>query len=332
MTKVVRLSAILATVLLTATGCAQKGSVAETKQDNWPAGQTMSLLVGYGAGGTTDAMARALATELEKKLDVQIQVINVAGAGGQVEYTRLSQAKPDGLTFGTLNYPTIITTIIDKSKGAKYTLDNFQPLANHVNDPRVTIVQPDSNFKTAADLVKYAKANPLKLTGATSGLGGGGHFSMLKLEEATGANFTPVHFNKGQAAAKAAFLGHHVDVYFASIGDGLEVIKSGKGRAIGVAAAKRSTLLPEVPTFIEQGINVEEAGMRGYAYPAGVSKERVQILADALKAIITSPEDQEKLKKLSLQAEFMGPVDYTAWLKAQMPIVERVNELVKRDE
>lgn len=332
MTKVMRLSAILATVLLAATGCAKQGAAVGGTEDNWPAGQTMTMLVGYAAGGTTDVMARALALELEKKLDVQIQVVNEDGAGGQREYTSLAGAKPDGLTLGTLNYPTIITTMIDKSKKATYTLDNFQPLANHVNDPRVTIVQPDSDFKTAADLVKYAKANPLKLTGATSGLSGGGHFSMLKLEDVTGANFAPVHFNKGQADAKAAFLGGHVDVYFASIGDGLELIKSGEGRAVGVAAAKRSTLLPDVPTFLEQGIEVEESGMRGYALPAGVSKEHVAILAKALEEIITSPAHQEKLKKLALQAEFMGPVDYTAWLKAQMPIVERVNELSKSDE
>jgi tripartite-type tricarboxylate transporter receptor subunit TctC len=330
-----RLAAVAAGLLaLTLTACAQTGGggSAGGTPDTWPAGETMKLLVGYAAGGTTDAMARSLAASLEKELGVRIQVENQDGAGGQVEYTELANSKPDGLTMGTLNYPTILTTILDKEKGATYTLDDFQPLANHVNDPRITIVHPDSPFQNAHDLVEYAKANPGELRGATSGLSGGGHFSMIKLEQATGADFTPVHFNTGQADAKAAFLGRHVDVYFASIGDGLEVVKSGSGRALGVMDDQRSPLLPDIPTYQEQGIDIQEAGMRGYALPAGVPEERVQKLAQALEKIITSPEHQEELAKLSLQADFMGPQDYTEWLKAQEADVATINEISKTDE
>lgn len=317
------------TVAATGTACAQPG--ASAGGGDWPSGETMKLVVGYAAGGTTDAMARSLAGQLEKKLDVQVQVVNEEGAGGQRAYTTIASAKPDGLTFGTLNYPTIITTVVDKSKEAAYTLDDFQPLANHVNDPRVTIVHPDSRYRTAQDLIDEAKKNPLKLRGATSGLGGGGHFSMIKLERATGADFAPVHFNDGQADAKAAFLGNHVDVYFASIGDGLEIIKSGQGRAVGVMDGQRSPLLPDVPTFAEQGIDIEEAGMRGYAMPAGVPADKVSKVATALKEIITSPEHQAELKRLSLQADFMGPDDYTSWLKGRMPEVRDLNKLSEND-
>ncbi|MQA12266.1 MAG: tripartite tricarboxylate transporter substrate binding protein [Pseudonocardiaceae bacterium] len=331
MKKSPRMIAIGLMVALAGTACAQQGQDSAADAD-WPSGETMKLIVGYGAGGTTDTMARSLAKQLEKKLDVQIQVENQEGAGGQRAYTELATAKPDGLTLGTLNYPTIITTMVDKSKGATYTLDDFQPLANHVNDPRVTIVRPDSQFKTAKDLVSHAKKNPLKLKGATSGLSGGGHFSMIKLEQATGADFAPVHFNEGQADAKAAFLGGHVDVYFASIGDGLEVIKAGKGRALGMADDERSPLLPDAPTFKEQGIDIQESGMRGYALPAGVPQERVDKLATALKEIIDGPKHKEELAKLSLQPDFMGPKEYTDWLKKQMPEVKKINEKSKNDE
>ena len=314
---------------LASTACARHGNAGA--DDDWPAGETMKLIVSYSAGGTTDVMARALAKQLEKKLDVKIQVVNQDGAGGQRAYTELASAKPDGLTFGTINYPTILTTIVDESKGASYTLDDFQPLANHVNDPRVTIVHPDSPYKDAKSLVRYAKAHPKKLKGATSGLSGGGHFSMIKLEQATGADFAPVHFNSGQAEAKAAFLGGHVDVYFASIGDGLEIIKSGKGRAVGVADEKRSELLPDVPTYKEQGIDIEEAGYHGYALPADVPKEKVEKLSKAFEEVITSPEHKKQLAKLSLQPEYMGPDEYRKWLKKQMPTVRKVNEMSKDD-
>jgi len=306
--------------------------IAGDTPDDWPAGETITLIVSYAAGGTTDTMARSLAASLEKELDVRVQVENQDGAGGQLAYTELAGSAPDGLTIGTLNYPTILTTILDEDKGATYTLDDFQPLANHVNDPRITIVQPDSPFQNAQDLVGYARAHPGELRGATSGLSGGGHFSMLKLEQATGTNFTPVHFNTGQADAKAAFLGKHVEVYFASIGDGLEVVKSGSGRAVGVADDERSPLLPDIPTYQEQGIDVQEAGMRGYALPAGVPPERVERLAAAFQKIITSAEHQKELAELALQPDFMGPEEYTAWLKAQEPEVAEVNEISKMDQ
>lgn len=326
-------AAMILVLCLAGTACAKKGaSEGGNTAEDWPSGETMTLIVGYSAGGTTDVMARQLAKELEKELDVQIQVENQDGAGGQVAYTDLSNAKPDGLTLGTLNYPTILTTMVDKSKGATYDLDDFQPLANEVDDPRVTIVHPDSDYKTVDDLVAYAKKNPRKLKGATSGLGGGGHFSNLKLEEATGTDFSPVHFNKGQAEAKAAFLGNHVDVYFASIGDGLEIVKSGDGRAVGVMADERSNLLPDVPTFKEQGIDIVESGMRGYALPADVPEERVKILSDALEKIITSDEHKKALAKVGLEPDFMGPDEYTKWLKGQTAEVEKINKLAKNDD
>jgi tripartite-type tricarboxylate transporter receptor subunit TctC len=333
MNKLVRTLAVASAVAIAGAGaaCAQTGEAGDA-DENWPSGETMTLLVGYSAGGTTDVMARSLAKQLEEKLDVSIQVVNEDGAGGQREYTRLATAKPDGLTFGTLNYPTIITTIVDKSKGATYTLEDFQPLANHVNDPRITIIHPDDDrFNDAESLAEFAKEHPRQLRGATSGLGGGGHFSMLKLEEATGSDFSPVHFNSGQAEAKAAFLGGHVDVYFASIGDALEIVKSGQGKAVGVMDSERSPLLPDVPTFTEQGIDIEEAGMRGYALPAGVSEDKVDKLAAALEEIITSQEHQAELAKISLQADFMGPEDYTAWLDEQKPDVEKLNNVAKSD-
>lgn len=320
---------LLLVTALAGAGCARTGG--EATSENWPAGETMTLIVGYSAGGTTDVMARTLAKELEQDLDVQIQVVNQDGAGGQQAYTDIANAEPDGLTFGTLNYPTILSTISDESKGATYTLDDFQPLANHVNDPRVTIVSPDSQFKTAQDLADYAKENPGELRGATSGLAGGGHFSMLKLEEATGADFSPVHFDTGQADAKAAFLGGHVDVYFASVGDGLEIIESGEGHPVGVMDEERSDLLPDVPTFAEQGIDIQEAGLRGYALPAGVPEDRVKLLSEAFEKIITSAEHEKTLNDLALVPFYMGPEEYAAWLEEQMPTVERINEVAKND-
>ena len=335
MQKLHRLAAAAAGLLaLSLSACAQQGGAgaAGDTSDTWPAGETITMLVGYAAGGTTDTMARSLAGSLEEELDVRVQVENKDGAGGQIAYTELANSEPDGLTIGTLNYPTILTTVLDEEKGATYTLDDFQPLANHVNDPRITIVHPDSPLQTAQDLVEHAKANPGELRGATSGLSGGGHFSLIKLEQATGADFTPVHFNTGQADAKAAFLGRHVDVYFASVGDGLEVVQSGSGRALGIMDDERSQLLPDVPTYVEQGLDVHEAGMRGYAVPAGVPEERVEKLAAAFEEIITSEEHQKELANISLQADFMGPQDYTAWLKAQETEVAEVNQISKTDE
>ncbi len=330
MTKTRAVFAIASAVpLVVTTSCA---NITGDQNGEWPTGETMTMIVGYSAGGTTDTMARELAKNLEEELNVKIQVLNQPGAGGQNAYTEIVDAEADGLTFGTLNYPTILTTMIDDSRDATYDLDDFQPVANHVDDPRIPIVHADSDIEDAQDLVDHAEENPDELRGATSGLSGGGHFSMLKLEEATNAEFSPVHFDEGQADAKAAFLGEHVEVYFASIGDGLEVVESGEGRAVGVMSAERSPLLPDVPTFAEQGIDIEESGRRGYALPAGVPEERVQILADAFENTITDEEHNEQMAELALQPDFMGTEEYATWLEEQMPDAEHYFELSKDDE
>ena len=130
----------------------------------------MTMIVAYPAGGGTDVAARTLARFLERDLGQPIAVINRPGAGGEIGFTELARAKPDGYTLGFINTPTIVTIPIERPQ-ARFRLDDFAPIANVVDDPGSFFVNADSPIRGLADLVAYARAHPERVTVGTSGIG-----------------------------------------------------------------------------------------------------------------------------------------------------------------
>ena len=182
----------------------------------------------------------------------------------------LTSAKPDGYTIGATGSPSVVVSPLDPSRGAKYTRSSFQPLGRQVIDPAVIAVQPDSPYKTLKELLDAAKAKPKSITASTTGLQTGEHFALAQIQETTGAEFAPVHFSEGASQATTAFLGKHVDVLVANVSDVTDLIKQGKARVLGIMTAERSPSLPDVPTFKENGYDVEAGTARGYSAPAGL--------------------------------------------------------------
>jgi len=126
-------------------------------------GKAIQVLVGFAAGGSSDAGARILASGLEKELGASVLVVNKPGASGQIAYTALTQAKPDGYTLVNTNFPSSIISYLDPARKATYTRKSFEVLALHVIDPGLIAVKADSPHKTLKDLVEAAKANPKKV-------------------------------------------------------------------------------------------------------------------------------------------------------------------------
>ena len=187
-----------------------------------------------------DTAARLIQPILEKELGTNVEVINKPGAGGQIGYTQLTSAKPDGYTIGATGSPSVVVSPLDPARGAKYTRDSFQPLGRQVIDPAVIAVQPDSPYKTLKELLDAAKANPKSMTASTTGLQTGEHFALAQIQEATGAEFAPVHFSEGASQATTAFLGKHVDILVANVSDVTDLTKQGKARVLGVMTAERA--------------------------------------------------------------------------------------------
>lgn len=301
---------------------------------DWPQkGKSIQMLVGFAAGGSVDVGARMLASGLEKELGTNVVVVNKPGASGQLSYTMLTQAKPDGYTIGTVGFPSTVVTYLDPTRQATYTRKDFQLLGLHVVDPTIFAVKADSPFKNLKDLVEYAKANPRKLRITTTGVQSDETFSILQFEKLTGAKFALVHFSQGVAQGMTAFLGNKVEVFCANVGDVLGQYKRGEVRILGVMDAKRSQFYPDVKTFEEQGYKLLGSSSRGFAAPGGTPKDVVDRIAGAMKKVVESDEHKRKMEELGLTLGYMDPAQYAqywsgyeAQLKELLPLTKEFKE------
>ena len=284
-------AAFAAAALITLTGCGANASANNAASgDDFPKkGKSIDLIVAFSSGGAVDTAARLVQPILEKELGTNVEVINKPGAGGQIGYTALTSAKPDGYTIGATGSPSVVVSPLDPARGAKYTRASFQPLGRQVIDPTVIAVQPDSPFKTLKELLDAAKANPKSLTASTTGLQTGEHFALAQIQETTGSEFAPVHFSEGASQATTAFLGKHVDVLVANVSDVTDLTKQGKARVLGVMTAERAPSLPDAPTFKESGYDLTAGTVRGYSAPAGLPDGVAKKLEAAMQKAIEDP-------------------------------------------
>lgn len=329
------ITAAAAAAALALTGCAQTGGTEagsnNTETSNYPT-ESINLLVAFDSGGSTDVGARLLAKELEKELDVSVTVENRPGAGGQVGYTAIAESKPDGNTMGVTTLPGVVVSAMDDSRQANYKTDSFQPIALQVVDPGGMMVAPNSDIETVDDLVAAAKKNPGEIRAATTGIGTGDHFGLLLLEEAAGIDLQPVHFT-GSSSATTAFLGdNNVEVLIGNVSDLSQLVENGTGKLIGMMADDRSPLMPDVPTFKESGYDVVIGSARGYVFPKGVSKEKVQTISKAIGNVMEDKDFQERMKKQGLAPVYMDTKEYQAFWDETVSNIDRLLPLVRKDK
>ncbi len=291
---------------------AKAAPAAAPKVDFPVKGKAISIIVPYAAGGGTDLSARVLADGLEKELGTPVQIVNKAGAGGQVGLTELAQAKPDGYTIGSSVLPAVITTYLDPERKSAFGRKDLQLLALHVADASAVAVKADSPFKAVKDIVEAGKAKPGAVKWGTTGILGTTHLNIVQLQKVTGAKFAIVHFDGGNPM-KTALLGGHIDAHFGSAGESLPQFKSGEMRFLGIMDKQRSSFYPDVPTLEEQGYPLYAAGTRGYILPAGTPKEVVNVLTTAMKKVMATPEHKKKMDELGLTIRYMDPDQYSAY-------------------
>ena len=326
-------AALAGAALLTLTGCGANAGTNAASGDDFPRkGKSIELIVAFSSGGAVDTAARLVQPVLEKELGTNVEVINKPGAGGQIGYTQLTSAKPDGYTIGATGSPSVVVSPLDPARGAKYTRSSFQPLGRQVIDPAVIAVQPDSPYKTLKELLDAAKAKPKSMTASTTGLQTGEHFAMAQIQETTDAEFAPVHFSEGASQATTAFLGKHVDILVANVSDVTDLTKQNKARVLGVMTAERSPSLPDVPTFKESGYDVEAGTARGYSAPAGLPDAVAKKLEAALQKAIEDPEVVKKMNDLGLQTSYLSGKDYETFWAGQEGDFKKVLPLVQKKD
>jgi tripartite-type tricarboxylate transporter receptor subunit TctC len=264
----------------------------------------VQVIVGFSAGGGMDATIRTIAPTLEKILGQPVVVINKPGAGGALAWTEVARSKPDGYTLGSVNYPAI--SGVTASGGLPFDpLTSFEFLGNVMVDPAVTVVSAKSPYKSMGEVVSFLKANTGGLSYGATGTTSLDGLTVLAIAEKTGAKFRVVNF-AGTPEQVTALLGGHVDAVGLAVSEVQPFMKD--VRVLGVGGPVRNPLLPDVPTYAEQGfpLPINESS-RGFVAPAGVDPAILKKLRDAIQQATKDPEYQERAKKVSQQVTYRSP-------------------------
>ncbi len=264
----------------------------------------IKIVVPFPAGGGTDALTRQLATALTTKLNWVVTVDNKPGAGGNLALDNVAKAKPDGYTFVMAQTDNVVLNPLLYTKLSYDPVKDLEAVVPVASGAAVLVVRADSPYKTLADVVAAAKAKPGQVTVATPGTGTIAHLVNQIWQNASGVKFTHVPY-RGMAQAIPDLIGGQVDMYMGSIPTLLAQIEGGKVRPLGVTMAKRSPVLPNVPTYSESGIKgVELASVWGLLAPAGTPKAIVDRWNTEINALLKQPDVRDKI--LATGADLLG--------------------------
>jgi len=275
----------------------------------------INMIVSYSPGGGTDLIARAIAPYIEKYLgnNARIVIQNRPGAGGAIGFASLATSPADGYTIGFINTPNVMTIPIERESG--YTIEKFETLGNIVDDPGNFSVHNDSAIKSLKDLVAAAKAKPGEITYGTTGVGSDDHLAALMFSKIAGVKLNHIPM-KGAADVKTGVVGRQIDIADMNIGEAMQAVAGGAPmRQLGVMAAKRSSVAPNVPTFAEQGFNVEMSSLRGIAAPKGLPPAIKQQLVQAIERAANDPEFQKKAVGYFAPLRYLPPSEFDAYLR-----------------
>ena len=275
------------------------------------------IMVPFPPGGSTDIMARNLATELSKSLGQPVVVENKAGANGNIGSAEVAKAAPDGYS---LLLTGVGTNAINHSLYPSMPYDSlrdFEHITLLAEGPNVLLVNPNFPAKSVQELIALAKAQPGKLNYGSNGNGSSGRLAMEMLRQATGIDMVHVPY-KGGGPSMLALIAGEVPMLFTNQDQALPQVKAGKVRAIGVASEKRNPAYPDVPTIAEQGIpGFAAVSWFGLSAPAKTPPDIIKKLhAETVKAI-NQPEFRSKLEANGFVVVGNTPDQFHAFVKSE---------------
>jgi tripartite-type tricarboxylate transporter receptor subunit TctC len=300
--------------LLAASASAQAASTSSGQA--YPA-RPIRVILSVPAGGTPDVLARTVTPAMSELLGQQLVVDNRGGAGGRISAELASQAAPDGYTL-YLTSPGALTIVPHISKNVPYhALKDFAPISLISTGPFLLLVHPSVPVKTVQDLVALARAEPGKLNYSSAGNGTANHLAMELFKSVAGVNFTHVPY-KGAPQAVTDLLGGRVNVTMNSIGPVLAHVKAGRLRALGVAGAKRSPQLPDVPTITEAGVPGYESGSwLGLLAPAKTPPKIIARLNEVTVKAVRSPGPRGRLEELGAEPVGSSPEEFARLIRRE---------------
>ena len=302
---------------LIAATLAVASSPAAAQSPPWPS-KPIKLVVPYAPGGTTDVVARMVAEYLGQKLGQNIIVDNKPGKGAMVGTAIVAKAAPDGYTLlmSVISGLSISPTL--------YGGGDFDPIADFIHvsiasrNPSVLVVNPGFEAKTFKEYVAYAKANPGKLTYATSGAGSSNHLLGARLEQVISAGLVHVPY-RGAGPAMIDTIAGNVPSMFDSLPSAAPHIKAGKVRALAVSSEVRSPAFPDVPTMKESGYpDLISYSWFGISVPAKTPAAIVDRLAAEMQAVLKEPAVIKRWEEIGAESSTMTPAEVTKFIQSEI--------------
>jgi len=264
----------------------------------------ITMIVPWAAGGSTDQTSRALAKAAEPFLGKPVIILNKPGASTTIGMAELARAKPDGYTIGTLSSTSYLLTLQGREL-SYHPIDAFSYISYYGDNLIGIAVPADSRWKTLADLIADAKANPGKLNYGTAAIGSTQHLSTEALTLATGAKFMHIP-QQGSAGSMTALLGKHVD-FVTETSVWAPHVAAGRVRLLAVTSPKRASAYPDVPTFSELGVSPIRS-VQAIIGPAGMPEPERKILEDAFRKALKDPGFVNTMKVLAMEIiDLPGP-------------------------
>ncbi|MBT2324916.1 tripartite tricarboxylate transporter substrate binding protein [Variovorax paradoxus] len=289
-------------------------------------GKPIEWVVGYAAGGGSDAVARATAEAMSKSLAAPIVINNKPGAATNIAADYAARSKDYGHVMLTADFATLAANPFLFSKLSYNAEKDLAPVGMLARFPLVLVVGAQVPVKNFKEFVAWAKAQPGGVNYASAGTGSPHHLATELLREKTGLKLTHVPY-RGAAPAMQDILGASVPFMLVDTASGNQFVLAGKVKAIGVASAKRIETLPDVPTLAEQGLDGFEAyAWQGLSVPAGTPADTVNKLNKALVESLNSPAVKARFTALGVEALPGTPAQMAGYVKGER---ERWGRLIR---
>jgi tripartite-type tricarboxylate transporter receptor subunit TctC len=279
--------------------------------------RAVRVIIAFPAGGTIDTLGRILTAKLSEAWGQNVLVENRAGASGNIGAQAAAQAAPDGYTLHLGAQTLAVNVTLAPTKGFDPTKD-FEPIMLVATAQDVMMVPPDSPFRSARELIDYAKANPGELNYASLGTGTSGHLATTLFSDLAGVKLQHVPYSQ-YSQALTDFLSGRTALWITTLGGAIGNIQAGKMRALAVSGQARAKQLPDVPTFKELGVGFsDESSWYALFAPKGTSPAIVAKVNADMARVIALPDVKERETTMGYRFIGGGPDKLDAFLKSEI--------------
>jgi tripartite-type tricarboxylate transporter receptor subunit TctC len=283
--------------------------------ENYP-NKPIRLIIPFPAGGSNDVVGRLVANQLSSKLGQQVFVDNRGGAGGVIGTEAAANAAPDGYTLLLISIAHTINPALHKLNYDP--ISSFTPISILATGPNVLVVNPQLPVKSVRELIVLAKQKPGELDYASAGVGSFQHLGGELFKLLAGVDLVHVPYKGGGPAMQDVISGH-VKIMFSSLIQTTPFIESGQLKALGVGGAKRSPVLPEVPTIAEAGVTGYAAdNWWGLVAPAGTPGSIVEKVYESVQAVLKSPELQAQFSREGAATVEMSSAQFAVYVRTEI--------------